>query len=77
MPNSVDTMVCSDCPHVRWRHVFHPAIRGCIVKGCPCKANGVFNRAVGPQIEEWNTNGNTRVRVPQPAPPNGAWRYDG
>ena len=75
-PSPLDTYVCDSCGHVQHLHVFHSAIRGCLVPKCPCKALGAFLPPVPPQIEEYNTHMNTRVRVPQPAPPNPAYRID-
>ncbi len=76
--NPLDTHVCSGCGHVRWRHVFHSAIRGCLVPGCECKAHNVlFAPAVGPQIEEFvSGDGKGRVPVVQPLPPHPAYRID-
>jgi hypothetical protein len=72
--NHVDTTICADCGHVRHRHVFHPAIRGCMVPACSCAAEAPFLQAQGPQIEETNNFGGTNIKVPQPAPPHAAWR---
>ena len=62
--NLLGTMTCNDCGHCRDRHVFHPAICGCLVQGCECKAKGEFSIAKGPLITETVGNGKTHILQP-------------
>jgi hypothetical protein len=69
MPNHVDTMTCDSCNHVRWRHIYGPAIQGCMVVGCQCPAKAGYSMARGPSIIEHYTLDGQTHEINQPRAP--------